>query len=622
MSKKYKQAWDLDRAREFYNIPVWGEGYFDINSLGHVIVRLGNQMQIDLYEVAARLTQQGVSLPVLVRFPQILQARVKQLAHAFELAAEKSQYAIEHLPFYPLKVNQQGTVVEHILSADVQAIGLEVGTKAELLAALGVFDGESGRLICNGYKDRAYIRLALFAQAMNIQTFLVVEKLAELELIIEEAERLNIEAILGVRIRLHSIAAGKWQNSGGKEAKFGLSTAELVNFIAVLEQQSYQAHLKVLHFHMGSQISNVSDFRLGLLEAMSVYRALHEEGIKIEKIDIGGGVGVDYSSQQNISYFSKSYSLQDYADTVVVTIGDYCLRHDLPLPQVLSENGRALSAHHAVLLTNVVEAEQLPAPTSPAGVLEETLNLRAVAARLLQDINLTGAEQTLSIQDYDQFLQRVGESFVSGEISLLERAKIETHMRACLPTEHHIQKYYLNFSLFQSLPDAWGLGQIFPIMPIQKLHEEPHQQVVLHDLTCDSDGHIDSYACDGKVSSSIRMHAIEDTQQYLLGFFLLGAYQEVLGDMHNLFGDTHALNVELTDNQELVFTDFEGGDTVQELLAMVHIDSARVMHRCQQRMQAAKNTDVQQRLAEINNALYSYSYLDSMDRPAHRIKDE
>ena len=616
MNKKYKQAWDLDRAREFYNIPVWGEGYFDINSHGHVIVRPDHQIQIDLYEVTERLSQQGVSLPVLLRFPQILHSRVKELAMAFELASAKSQFMIEHIPFYPLKVNQQSTVVEHILSADVHAIGLEVGTKTELLAALGLLDSGSAMLICNGYKDRAYIRLALFAQDMNIETLLVIEKLSELELIIEESERLQIRATLGVRIRLNTIAAGKWQNSGGKEAKFGLSAAELVNFVAVLKRESLSAHLKVLHFHMGSQISNVSDFRLGLLEALSVYRALYEQGIKIEKIDIGGGVAVDYSSQRNISYFSKSYSLQDYADIVVATIGDYCLRHDLPLPQVLSENGRALSAHHAVLVTNVVEVEQLSAQTP-----EQIQNLQHTGARLLQDINQTCAEQTLSMQDYDQFLKRCGESFISGKISLQERAVIETHLRTCLTTQQNTKKYYLNFSLFQSLPDTWGLGQIFPILPIEKLHIEPHQQAILHDLTCDSDGHIDSYASDGRVSTSIGLHTITDQHQYLLGFFLVGAYQEVLGDMHNLFGDTHTVNVEQRDNKELVFTEFESGDSVQELLAMVHIDSAQIMLRCEQRMRAAKNIDTEQRLAEINNALYSYSYLDSMDRPAYRIKD-
>lgn len=616
MNKKYGPIWDVGRAREFYNISVWGEGYFDINPLGHVVAIADGHNQIDLSEVIRKLSQQGVSLPILVRFPQILQARVKELTLAFELAAKKSRFAIEHIPFYPLKVNQQSEVAKHILSTDIPVIGLEVGTKTELLAALALLDTDHAMLICNGYKDRSYIRLALYAQDMGIETCLVVEKLSELIVILEESKHLHIKPELGVRIRLNTIAAGKWQNSGGKEAKFGLSAGELIDFLAILEGQEAVDQLKVLHFHMGSQISNVKDFRCGLLEALCVYRALHEQGFNIEKIDIGGGLAVDYSSQQDTSYFSKSYSLQDYADIVVTTIGEYCSCQQLPLPQLLSENGRALSAHHAVLISNVVEAEPAHTPVS-----DPLHSLNNTGQKLLQEMNLSGTEQAISIQKYDSCLRRCGESFTSGEISLQERAVIETYLRACLAEPEQRQKYYVNLSVFQSLPDTWGLGQIFPIMPLENLHIEPANEVILQDLTCDSDGHIDSYACDGKLSSSIRLHAIKNDQHYLLGFFLVGAYQEVLGDLHNLFGDTHAVNVKLGGNQELILTEFETGDSVQELLTFVHIDCEQVMLRCKQRMSNANNLTSEKRLAEIKDALYGYSYLDSMNRPAHRIKD-
>lgn len=624
MSDNKDQNWCVSHAREFYNIPIWGEGYYDVNSLGHIVVKLDAGHEIDLYEVIQQLSQQGVSLPVLLRFPQILQARVKQLCSAFELAASKNHYPIQHTPIYPIKVNQQKSVVEHILSSDVGSIGLEVGTKTELLAALGLLQSTGGILICNGYKDRAYIRLALFAHDMGIQTYCVVESYSELSVIIEESQRLNIQPVLGVRVRLNTIAAGKWQNSGGREAKFGLSAKDLLDLMQTLKQHGWIDNLKLLHFHMGSQISNLEDFKLGISELMSLYREFHQQQFTLDILDIGGGVAVDYSSTQDTSYFSKAYDIETYAQTVIDSIGQYCVQEKLPFPNVFTENGRALTAHHAALVTNVVDvelAEQQAATECESkdsnGQNSETLGQSAQYIR--HQIEQLQSHAEITEQDLQDMFKLCAQKFMNNEINLRERVTLEGMLRMRTQSTSWCDKYYVNLSIFQSLPDAWGLDQIFPVTPITQLDIAPTQQAILHDLTCDSDGHLAHYPYAGEIHESLPLHAV-DQEQYLLGFFLVGAYQEVLGDMHNLFGDTHAVNVTLRDD-ELHLSEFEVGDCVYELLSTVHIDANQVVECCSQRMQMNHNSQRQSRLDEIRDALHGYTYLDSMGRPAQRIKD-
>ena len=627
MKDKNNQSWCISQAREFYNIPIWSEGYFDVNSLGHIVAKTDAEHEIDLVEVVQQLVAQKISLPVLLRFPQILQARVKQLCEAFEKAAVNSGYPIQHTAFYPIKVNQQKSVVEHLLLSKVKRVGLEVGTKTELLAALGLMQSSNGALICNGYKDRAYIRLALFAQDMGIELFLVIESYSELALIIEESEALNIKPILGVRVRLNTIAAGKWQNSGGHEAKFGLAAMDLLNLTDALKQQGWEQQLKVLHCHMGSQISNQQDFESGICELMSWYREFHQQGFSPDIVDIGGGLAVDYSSTRDTSYFSKAYNIETYAQTVIDTIGQYCMREKLPFPHVVSENGRALTAHHAVLVTNVVDVEsaddkaQTPLKYKHAEqVNTKKSNIAEAGQGIRQQIEQLRKNGKISDQEQQNILKQCAQQFADKHINLQQRVELERYLSASSQDRLSVDKYYVNLSVFQSLPDAWGLDQIFPIMPLSQLDEQPNQQAVLHDLTCDSDGQLKYYPYAGEVHRSLFVHAIH-RQQYLMGFFLVGAYQEVLGDMHNLFGDTHAVNVKLTSDNDIQLFDFEIGDCVHELLSTIHIDPSRVVENCRDKMQLANNQDLTMRLNEIEAALHGYTYLDSMNRPAQRIKD-
>ncbi len=628
MANSNDPVWTLKRAQEFYNISVWGEGYFEVNDQGHVVAKLDKHTDIDLIQVSKEICARELSLPVLIRFPQILQARVKELDAAFTCAAKKYNCRLNHIPYYPIKVNQQRTVIEKILASDVKDIGLEVGSKTELLVALGLLDIHQGRLICNGYKDRAYISIAIYAQLMGIDVFIVVENLSELAIIKQESLALNVSPKLGMRVRMNSVASGNWQNSGGRDAKFGLDSKDILLCLSQLKQWGCNDWLHLVHFHMGSQISNLEEFKLGLSEAMQVYAQVISRGFKLSCIDVGGGLAVDYVGMNDTGYFSRAYSIQDYADIVVNTINHFCENAKLPLPTVITENGRAVTAHHAMLITNVLEVEShnhLDQPMISSS--EGDPALHELGNKFVRAMN---ENKIIELQQIDAFELLINDKFLNGEIDLEQRAWAEAILRRCSTTSHDegdiscgIDKYYCNFSIFQSMPDVWGLGQIFPIVPLTKLNQTPSTKTRLHDLTCDSDGQIAQYAVDGELKDHLLLHDLhDDCQGYLLGMFLLGAYQEVLGDIHNLFGDTHALNVEQDEQGELKFTELEIGDCVNEMLSNIHLKGQLIIDRCQQRIGQMGISSVLTNgmIDEIKNALFGYTYLDSIDRPAHRIK--
>lgn len=627
MVKQHTTHWNAARADEFYNIPAWGEGYFYVNEYGHIAARLGDADEIDLHAVSLELSARKISFPVLVRLPQILCARIGELCKAFTHAIEQSDIETEHTPLYPIKVNQQRTVVEHVLSSHVSGIGLEVGSKTELLAALGLLDSAQGLLVCNGYKDRSYIRIALHAQRMGMRVFIVIEKLSELALIIKESTRLGVIPKLGVRVRLNSIAAGKWQNTGGRNSKFGLGTQDLLRLLEDLKKNDFDHCLQLLHFHMGSQISRLDDFSLGLREAMQIYRQLRLNDIDIRYIDVGGGLAIDYSAQHNEGSFSKAYSMQAYADVVINTIGRNCKKYKLPIPQVFSENGRAMTAHHAVLITNVVEVER---KQNGVANIRSKDNCCETLSEFADQIGQAKKEhKSLPKQMLDNFEQQIEHQFIVGEIDLQQRSMAECYLQECRAMQNErpgketvADKYYCNFSIFQSMPDIWGLDQIFPIVPLARLNEEPTEQARLHDLTCDSDGQISTYTYEDGLQCTLPLHPINPDEDYVLGCFLVGAYQEILGDVHNLFGDTHTANVERGNRGELIITELETGDCVDELLRGIHLDSDQVMMRCQQRITdyGLSQVDQESILTEIEDALFSYTYLDSVDRVTHRIK--
>lgn len=627
MTNTHEPKWDLTKAREFYSIPVWGEEYFDLNEKGHVVAKLDCDQEIDLYEISQKLVKYELSLPVLIRFPQILQARIKELCAAFSEIITKRKSNIRHTPIYPIKVNQQRTVVEHVLASGQASIGLEVGSKTELLAALGLLHTKQGLLVCNGYKDRAYVRIALHAQRMGIQVFIVIENLSEFALVEKECAQLKMKPNLGVRVRLNSIAAGNWQNTGGRYAKFGLDTHDLLQLLQQMNAHQCEDYLQLLHFHMGSQISNLEDIAQGVREAMQIYSELCANGFNLNYIDVGGGLAIDYAARKDTSYFSKSYTIKEYARTVIDTIEAVCRSDALAMPHVFTENGRAMTAHHAVLITNVVEVEQ-KANQQLKDPLDKFM-VPTLATQAHDILNKLQQSKSVSIEELEQFEHLANRQFLQGKISLQQRAHVEEFLRHCFATqtldndlENLANKYYCNFSLFQSLPDVWGLQQIFPILPLARLEQQPTKEARLHDLTCDSDGQISTYLCRGALTNSLSLHSVNENEQYMLGFFLVGAYQEVLGDMHNLFGDTHTVNVERRQNGDTVLTEVEVGDCVAELLDSVHLDSNEVMKQCVTRLRDHKVSNKTEKviLEEIQDALFGYTYLDSIDRAAHRIK--
>jgi arginine decarboxylase len=602
--------WSIEQSKHLYAIQQWGNGYFSINDQGHVCVKPQAYCatEIDLFDIAQALRDKGLNFPVLVRFTDILRDRIRQLQQAFDQARAANHYSGHYTPVYPIKVNQQGNVVESIVAAE--HIGLEAGSKPELLAILGLAK-PGGTIVCNGYKDRAYIRMALMGQLMGLSVFIVIEKPSELEMIIEEAAKLRVTPLIGLRVRLSTISAGKWQNSGGEKSKFGLHASEVLQLIARLQQLNMLNCLQLMHFHMGSQIANIHDIKLALKEAGQFYLQLHQLGANITTVDAGGGLGVDYDGSGSRRECSINYSVNEYAENIVRAFAEVAQQHSLPQPHIITESGRAITAHHAVLITNVTEVESLQG---------------AAAAVAISGQNIAEAYHNAQFNMAEARAQ-----FVQGDLSLTELADAEKHyVSLCqqiqrelnLDNHHHREilqeldekladKVFCNFSLFQSMPDIWGIDQIFPIMPIHQLQQQPTRRAVLQDLTCDSDGRIDQYVDHQNISNTMPLHTIAEDQDYLIGFFMVGAYQEILGDMHNLFGDTHSINIEL-DEQGYRFGDFMEGEDVSELLDYVHINTDALKLAYRQKLDGSGLTAQQKACfeQELLAGLNAYTYLE------------
>ncbi|OAI01473.1 arginine decarboxylase [Methylomonas methanica] len=604
------QTWSIEQSKQLYAIQQWGNGYFSINDQGHVCVKpqADCATEIDLFDIAQALRDKGLNFPVLVRFTDILRDRIRQLQQAFDQARVAHAYSGHYTPVYPIKVNQQGNVVESIVSAE--HIGLEAGSKPELLAILGLAK-RGGTIVCNGYKDRFYIRMALMGQLMGLSVFIVIEKPSELEMIIEEAAKLKVTPLIGLRVRLSTISAGKWQNSGGEKSKFGLHASEVLQLIARLQQLNMLNCLQLMHFHMGSQIANIHDIKLALKEAGQFYLQLHKLGANITTVDAGGGLGVDYDGSGSRRECSINYSVNEYAENIVRAFAEMAEQHGLPQPNIITESGRAITAHHAVLITNVTEVESLQGAAMPVEIAGQNI------AEAYHNAQFNMAEARAK--------------FVQGDLSLTELAEAEKYyVSLCqqiqreldLDNHHHREilqeldekladKVFCNFSLFQSMPDIWGIDQIFPIMPIHQLGQQPTRRAVLQDLTCDSDGRIDQYVDHQNIANTMPLHTIAEDQDYLIGFFMVGAYQEILGDMHNLFGDTHSINIEL-DEQGYRFGDFMEGEDVSELLDYVHINTEALKTAYRQKLDGSALT-IEQKQAfeqELLAGLNAYTYLE------------
>lgn len=618
-------------ARELYNIEHWSNGYFDINAEGDMIVTpLPNQPSINLHELAQTFTAQGLSLPVLVRFSDILHHRVESLCTAFSTAMQQKNYHASYTAVYPIKVNQQHHVVKEILKSGQGRVGLEAGSKPELMAVIALAPAEGGIVICNGYKDREYVRLALIGQQIGLKPYLVVEKASEVQLIIEESQKLGVIPKLGVRVRLASIGAGKWQNTGGEKSKFGLSATQVLDVLNLIRDAGMLDSVQLMHFHMGSQVANIRDVQQALREAARYYAELRAVGAPIQTVDVGGGLGIDYEGTRSRSACSMNYNLEEYANNVVHELAEICAAGNLPQPNIITESGRAMTAHHAVLITNITDVEYTPRqqPSPPA---DEAHHILRDLWHSLQHLTQRSALETYHNAAY--WLSEAHSMFTHGLLNLEQRAQAEQLYYAIGRKVHELlenspvrahrevvdeldeklaDKYFCNFSLFQSVPDSWAIEQIFPIVPLQRLNEPLNRRATLQDLTCDSDGRFDNYVDSSGIETSLSVHELRANEPYLLGIFLVGAYQEILGDMHNLFGDTYSVNVHLTEDGSYELLDSVEGDTVETMLRYVHLDPSMLRNTYRKRLQTAPLTTEQRQsyLRELEAGLMGYTYLE------------
>lgn len=582
--------WNIKTASDTYNLERWGEGYVAITDDGHLVVHPqpgAAQPGIDLRVLVDEIHAKGMTSPVLVRFTGILQHRVRQLCQVFENAIRSDSYRGRYTAVYPIKVNQQRRVVEEILSGREGSVGLEAGSKPELMAVLALAPQDGGIIVCNGYKDSEYLRLAMLGQQLGHRVYIVIEKLSELDTVIKLAAQLGISPTLGIRVRLAAIAAGKWQNTGGEKSKFGLSANQVLQAVARLQAAGMLTSLEMLHFHMGSQIANIRDVQLAMRECARFYTELHTLGANIRCVDVGGGLGIDYEGTGTRSFCSMNYGLQEYANNIVHSLWEACESEGIAHPDIITESGRAMTAHHAMLISKVIDVEQAYDSSSILPVDENDPLIMQAMWNALQQLDDANAIETW--HEIAHWISEAQQMYTHGVLTLGQRARIEQLYFACcdrlrshLSPQHRTSreiidelkdkladKYFCNFSLFQSLPDVWAIDQIFPIVPLQRLNERPERRAVLHDITCDSDGRIDHYVDSAGVETSLPIHAVSADEEYYLGMFLIGAYQEILGDIHNLFGDTHSVHVVFQEDGSHHIEEPVSGETVENVLAAV-----------------------------------------------------
>jgi arginine decarboxylase len=629
------KKWTIEDSRELYNINGWGVSYFGVNDKGNVYVTpCKDKTQIDLREVMDELALRDVTSPVLLRFPDILDNRIEKTASCFDVAKKEYGYKGENFIIYPIKVNQIQPVVEEIISHGRKFnLGLEAGSKPELHAVLAVQCQSDSLIICNGYKDQAYIELALLAQKMGKRIFIVVEKLNELETIATVAKKLNVKPNLGIRIKLASSGSGKWEESGGDASKFGLTSAELLQALDIMEKKGWHDCLKLIHFHIGSQITKIRRIQTALREASQFYINLHKMGYKVEFVDCGGGLGVDYDgTRSSNSESSVNYSIQEYVNDCIYTFVEAADKNELPHPNLITESGRSLTAHHSVLVIDVLETASLPE-------MPEEFEAKPDDHKLVKDLydiwdNLSSRSMLEDWHDAEQIREEALELFSHGIVDLKTRAEIE---RMYWSVAHEINvlaknikhvpeelknldklladKYFCNFSLFQSLPDSWAIDQLFPIVPIQRLNERPTRNATLQDITCDSDGKIANFVAEGHTSHVLPIHSLKKNESYYLGIFLVGAYQEILGDMHNLFGDTNAVHISVKDGKYNIDQIIDG-ETVEEVLDYVQYNPKKLVRQLETWVtKSVKEGKIsleegKEFLDTYRSGLYGYTYLE------------
>jgi arginine decarboxylase len=576
------------------------------------------------------LDAQGVRLPLLLRFSDILQTRIEMLAERFQGAIEEFGYAGSYTTVYPIKVNQQRHVVEEILeSGERYGVGLEVGSKPELQAILALSERTDHMIVCNGYKDEEFLRLALMGQKLGHTVFIVIEKLSEVDTLLKVAKEMDVVPTAGVRIKLSSTGSGRWHETAGERSKFGLNASQLMRVLEKLRAAGQLDILKLIHFHLGSQIPDIRNIKIGMAEVSRYYVELRSMGVDVTHVDVGGGLGVDYDGSRSTAVASVNYSMQEYANDIIYSLAEACRENELPMPHVISESGRALTAHHALLLINVIDLEtQIEA--NPGSVDEDAHPLVQELAGTLREISERNLREVYHDATFAK--EQAQQLFTSGVLSLSERAAAErfhlaimnrvAEMAARDPEEYEdiipeidvilTDRYFCNFSLFQSLPDSWAIDQLFPIMPIHRLNEEPTRRGTLQDVTCDSDGKIDRFVGGKTGKKTLELHTFDAEEPYILGIFLTGAYQEILGDMHNLFGDTNAVHIRMTPGGYEI-TDLVHGDTITEVLNYVQFDTQRLVSTFRKKVRKAKEItrgEANSFIADYIAGLEGYTYLE------------
>lgn len=629
------RKWSIDDSAELYNINGWGLNYFSINEKGHVAVtpKVGGP-SIDLKELLEELQLRDLEAPVLLRFPDILDNRIEKISNCFEFAAQEYGYTAKNFIIYPIKVNQMRPVVEEIVShGNKFNIGLEAGSKPELHAVLSIDIDDEAMIICNGYKDESYIELALLAQKMGRRIFLVVEKLVELKTIARLSKKMNIKPNIGIRIKLASSGSGKWEESGGDVSKFGVNSSELLEALEILKKNKMNDCLQLIHFHIGSQVTNIRRIKTALKEASQFYVQLQAMGYDINFVDIGGGLGVDYDGTRSATTGnSMNYSIQEYVNDAISSLVDACEKNNLPQPNVITESGRSLTAHHSVLVFEALGSTSLPSFDENEVLGENAHELVKELYDLWENLNQPRLLETW--HDAVQCREDALGLFNLGLIDLQTRAEVERLFwsvarevyQMAEATKHAPEelkkiakmlpdKYFCNFSLFQSLPDSWAIDQIFPIMPLARLNEQPTKSATIQDITCDSDGKIDNFISTRNFSYHLPVHELNSKESYYFGVFLVGAYQEILGDLHNLFGDTNAVHIKVKGDEYVIDKVIEG-ETIADVLEYVQFVPKKMARTLEVWVTTSVKKGIisaeegREFLSNYRSGLYGYTYLE------------
>ncbi|WP_333454657.1 biosynthetic arginine decarboxylase [Microcoleus sp. herbarium5] len=630
-----QESWTIEDSEKLYRIQGWGEPYFSINAAGHVTVSPKGDRggSLDLCELVESLKQRNLALPLLIRFSDILEDRIERLNSCFARAIARYNYKNVYRGVFPVKCNQHRQLIEDLVRfGKPHHFGLEAGSKPELMIALATLKSPGALLICNGYKDREYIETAILAQRLGQTSVIVLEQIEEVEVAIAASKALGIKPILGVRAKLTTKGVGRWGGSTGDRAKFGLTIPEIIRAVGELEKAGMLDCLQLLHFHIGSQISSISVIKDAIREASHIYVELAKLGANMNYLDVGGGLGVDYDGSKTNFHASKNYNMQNYANDVVAGVKDACDERKIPVPIIISESGRAIASHQSVLVFDVLGTSDVPREV-PEPVDENAHQIPRNLYEIYQSISAENYQEVY--HDAIQFKEEAVSLFNLGYLGIAERAKTEQLYWACCDKIQKIARqkeyvsddledlekvmasiYYINLSVFQSVPDSWAINQLFPIMPINRLDEEPTQRGVLADLTCDSDGKIDQFIDLRDVKSVLELHTLKPGEPYYLALFLGGAYQEIMGNLHNLFGDANAVHIQLTPSGYHI-EHVVKGDTMKEVLSYVQYDSENLVESIRRQTEAALQqnkitlSEAQLLLQNYERSLSQYTYLQS-----------